>query len=79
MRLKWKRTSVRDPDDYVGKDPERPHAYCRIYKTVANSSGQPWFWTASDGHVDLGTGYTASVKDAAELAEAAYWPKREKI
>jgi hypothetical protein len=31
---------------------------------------------ASDGFVGLGTGYEPTAAEAAEAAEAAYWPKR---
>jgi hypothetical protein len=77
LHLKWKRTGLGGPDDFIARDPERPRAYCRIYKSSGTSSDRAWFWTASDGHLDLGTGYAATAKEAAELAEAAYWRRRE--
>jgi len=51
---------------------EQPHAYCRVYLGVSHTTDAPWFWTASDGPRDLGTGYEASAKEAAHAAEAVY-------
>jgi hypothetical protein len=44
-----------------------------VYLTVATGDrDRPWFWTASDGNVDLGHGYAASKQEAADAATAAY-------
>lgn len=78
LRLKWERTGLGRGDDFIARDPEVRGSYCRIYKSTANSSGLPWFWTASDGHVDLGSDYAATKADAAAAAEEAYFAGRDR-
>jgi hypothetical protein len=37
MLLKWTATGLGNPEDYTGKDADHPRAYCRVYKSTANS------------------------------------------
>ena len=74
IRLAWRPTwEVDTRTDFAASDPVGEHGnYCRIYKaTSAATLG--WFWTASDGHRDLGHGYEPTAREAAERAEKVYF------
>ena len=74
FRLTWSATDLGGPPrtDFCAKDQGKRGAYCRIYKAVS-SPNLGWFWTASDGHRDLGTGYAPTAREAATKAEATYF------
>ena len=80
MRLNWTYSALdsgKTGEDIVARDPARPHAFCRVYRSASNSSGREWFWSASDGNTDWGHGYAKSRGAAAKAAEHAYFAGRD--
>lgn len=78
-RLAWRVTIIggrRQPDDYVGEDPQRPVAMARIYR--AQQGPKAWYWTVS-AEMHIASGYEATHSEAADAAERAYteWEQRQ--
>src|SRR5579871_6529094 len=76
VRLRWTYTALHremDRNDIIGRDPGHPRAYCRVHRAHGGSPAGKFMWAASDGNVDLGTGYAQTLGAAAKAAEAAYF------
>ena len=71
MRLIWKQTFPGKTNDFSGRDPDNPPAYCRVY--LSQIQNKPWFWVASREGGQIGSGYELTAEEAAEQAEAAYF------
>lgn len=71
--LKWRKTYPDVEDDFLGKDPDNGWMYARVYRSNSFATDLPWYWTASRGNFGLGSGYAASVREAATKAEGVYF------
>ena len=69
--LRWARTGLGGADDYLGKDPERPRLYARVYLAPVGTGSGKWFWTIAEQGA-IGSGYRPTLEDAVETAERTY-------
>ena len=72
--LTWRRTIIggeKLTDDYLGKDPEFPRMFARVYLSANAPQGRGWCWTVAEAK-QIASGREVDVKTAADAAEAAW-------
>ena len=49
-----------------------PDAFLRVFRSEGIPDRPPWFWTVSDGHVQIESGHKDTAKEAARAAEEVW-------